>query len=354
MRNDTVKSKKLMLIRNIIILVFSLIFLVGGCTCLYADQLLNKIKYTPDIGSSQVGPALQFNAGNGSSSNTNAKAGIIGGMYHDDAIINILMLGTDDYQKDDVGRSDSMLLVSIDTRHNKLKITSFMRDLYVAIPGIGSNKLNAAYSLAGGREKGARKVVTTLEANFGIDIDRYVIVDFSAFPKIIDRLGGVEINLTNETNSDGITEAGIINAYSGDSKQVHTGLNNLDGLQARYYTRIREIGNDFERTERQRKVFTSLVKKLKSASLPTIYGVLADTLNDITTNMTKDEIVSMASNSLTYLHYPVAQDRVPRDGEYTPKTLDVGACLVPNLTKSRDSFTKFIFENDIPTGTYTP
>lgn len=348
------KSKKLMLLRNIIVLVFSLIFLVGGCTCLYTDQLLNKIKYTPDIGSSQAGPALQFNAGNGSSNNTNAKAGIIGGMYRDDAIINILMLGTDDYQKDDVGRSDSMLLVSIDTRHKKLKITSFMRDLYVAIPGFGSNKLNAAYSLAGGKEKGARKVVTTLEANFGIDIDRYVIVDFSAFPKIIDRLGGVEINLTNETNSDGITEAGIINAYSGDSKKVHTGLNNLDGLQARYYSRIREIGNDFERTERQRKVFTSLANKLKTASLPTIYGILADTLNDITTNMTKDEVVSMASNSLTYLHYPIVQDRVPQDSEYTSKTLDVGACLVPNLTKCRNSFTKFIFENDIPTGTYTP
>lgn len=348
------KSKKLMLLRNIIILVFSLIFLVGGCTCLYTDQLLNKIKYAPDTGSSQAGLGLQFNAGTDSSGNTNAKAGVIGGLYRDDAIINILMLGTDDYQKDDVGRSDSMLLVSIDTRHKELKITSFMRDLYVAIPGIGSNKLNAAYSLAGGREKGARKVVSTLEANFGVNIDRYILVDFSAFPKIIDRLGGVDITLTNETNSDGITEAGLINAYSGDSKKVHAGLNNLDGLQARYYTRIREIGNDFERTERQRKVFTSLANKLKTASLPTIYGILADTLNDVTTNMTKDEVVSLASNSLTYLHYPIIQHRVPQDGEYTPKTLDVGACLVPDLTKCRNSFTKFIFENNIPTGTYTP
>ena len=86
---------------------------------------------------------------------------LLGGLYHDDAITNILLLGVDDYQANDVGRSDSMMMVSIDTRHKKLKLTSFMRDLYVAIPYHGSNKLNAAYPLgyqqngaAGGRATG--------------------------------------------------------------------------------------------------------------------------------------------------------------------------------------------------------
>lgn len=346
------KNRKLLLLRNIIILVLSLMFLVGGGACIYTDQLLNKINYVlPDESNSGTGTLFQTTSE--ASGTANAKAGLVGGLYHDDAITNILMLGTDDYQKDDVGRSDSMMLVSVDTRHKKLKITSFMRDMYVAIPGLGSNKLNAAYSLAGAKEKGAKKVVSTLEANFGIDIDRFVIVDFSAFPKIIDRLGGVEITLSTETNSLGQTEAGLINAYSGDRHLVRAGKQNLSGLQARYYSRIRAIGDDYARTERQRKVFTSLVSKLKTSNLPTLTGALADTLPLVTTNMQKNEIVGMATNSLTYLNYPVVQNRVPGDGQFKSESLDVGDCLVPDLTACRQSLAKFIYENDIPKGSYS-
>ncbi len=347
-----VKSKKLRLVRNLVILIFSLIFLVGGGACLYTDQLLNKIKFSPDSGSSQAGPQIQFHTG--SDNAANAKAGIIGGLYRDDAIINVLLLGADDYQQNDTGRSDSMMLVSVDTRHKKLKITSFMRDMYVPIPGIGSTKLCHAYSLGGGDAKGARKVVSTLESNFGVDIDRYAIIHISAFPKIIDRLGGVEIALTDEKNSDGISEAGLINAYSGDSRQVHTGVNNLSGLQALYYSRIREIGNDQGRTERQRKVFSSLVDKLKKSSIGDLNAALADVLSLVSTNMTKNEVVSMAANSLTYLHYPVAQHRVPTEGEYWDVKDSEGnwKWLGIDTEKCRSSFTKFIFENDIPTGNY--
>ena len=345
------KSRKMLLLRNIIVLVFSLMFLVGGGCCLYADQLLNKIDFvSPDSGGS--GDATD-SMPNGLISSGTAKAGIVGGLYHDDAVMNILLLGTDDYQSNDVGRSDSMMLVSVDTRHKKLKVTSLMRDLYVAIPGYGSNKLNAAYSLPGGKEKGAREVVSTVEANFGVDINRFVIVDFTAFPKIIDSLGGVEITLSKETNSSGENEADLINTYSGDSKKVHTGVNNLTGLQARYYSRIRAIGDDYERTERQRKVFASVISKMKTSNLAKIDSVLASALPLVTTNMTKNEVVSLAANSLTYLNYPVSQHRVPADGEFEPKTLDVGACLVPDLSKCKQSLAKFIFENDIPQKTYS-
>ena len=344
LRNDIVKTKKTLLLRNIIILVLSLIFLVGGAGCIYADQLLNRINFvTPGTAVSAGGTDSQSD---GSISSGNAKAGIVGGMYHDDAVKNILLLGTDDYQKNDVGRSDSMMLVSIDSRHKKLKVTSFMRDMYVAIPGYGSNKLNAAYSLPGGKEKGARKVVSTIEANFGIDIDNFVIVDFSAFPKIIDLLGGVPMTLTNG-------EAGLVNAYSGDSKKVRAGENNLTGLQARYYSRIRAIGNDQGRTARQRKVFSSIVNKMKTSNLMQINSVLAESMYLVTTNMTKDGFVSLAAGSLTYLNYPVSQLQIPGDDEYTDKTLDVGACLVPDLEKCKQTLATFIYESDIPSKTYS-
>lgn len=339
------------MLRNVSILLVSLLMLTAGVGCVYADSLLNRINYVdPQADASHVSTGSLFENDSGSDL-SNTKSGVLGGLYHDDAITNILLLGVDDYQANDTGRSDSMMLVSVDTRHKKIKLTSFMRDLYVAIPGIGNNKLNAAYSLAGGKIKGAQSVVTTIESNFGIDIDRFVIIDNSAFNKIIDRLGGVTITLT-------AGEAKLINEYSGDSrKNLTAGTFNLSGAQAHYYSRIRAIGDDFERTERQRKVFTSLVDKLKGAGLPTIYGALADTLNLVTTNMTKSEILSMASNSLTYLNYPISQDRIPADGEYTSETVKIGGVgadvLVPDLDKCKQDVAAFIYENDLPTKTYS-
>ncbi len=332
---------------------------MGGSACLYADHLLNGIDFvSAESGESQANTGALFQQSASSGSSEDAKAGLVGGLCHDDAVTNILLLGTDDYQQNDTGRSDSMMLVSVDNRRKKLKVTSFMRDMYLAEPGLGSHKLTEAYSRAGGKENGIRKVVSTIETNFGVDIDRFVRVDFSVFPKIIDRLGGVDITLLNEKDADGHTEADLVNLYSYDSKKVHTGLNTLTGKQASYYSRIRDIGNDFERTQRQRKIFTSLVAKLKTSDFMTIKSVMADTMPLVMTNMTKDEVVSLAMHSLTYLNYPVSEHRVPGDDEFHGEDIyDETAgkklnMLVPDLDKCKGSFLKFVYEDKIPTGNY--
>jgi LCP family protein required for cell wall assembly len=340
------KSKKI-IVRNFAILFVSLVMLIGGIGCVYADQLLGNINFIPDSSStSKVKTGNVFEPTN-SIGTVSAKSGVIGGLYHDDAITNILLLGVDDYQQNDTGRSDSMMMVSIDTRHKKLKLTSFMRDMYVAIPGHNSNKLNAAYHFAGGGAEGARLAVKTIEANFGTDIDRYVIVSNSAFNEIIDKLGGVSVTLT-------AGEAKLVNQYSGDSRRNLTaGTFVLSGKQAHYYSRIRAIGDDFERTERQRKIFTSIVDKFKTSNIGTIYSVLSQTLHLVTTNMTKDEVVGMAGNSLTYLNYPISQNRIPGDDDYQSETVSgVGMVLVPNLDTCSKSVANFIFESDLPTKTY--
>ncbi len=334
-------------VRNYLILLLSVIMLASGTGCVYADNLLNKINFIPDDpASSKVVTGSLFKAGTQSTASA-AKSGVLSGLFHDDAITNILLLGTDDYQAGDVGRSDSMMLVSVDTRHKKLKITSFMRDLYVAIPGYKSNKLNAAYSDAGGGAKGAALVTHTIEANFGVDIDRYVLIRDSAFPKIIDRLGGVTVTLTSG-------EAKLVNEYCGDpNSHLTAGTFNLNGAQAHYYSRIRAIGDDYARTQRQRTVFASLVNKLRNADLTTIYGALADTLNLVTTNLTKDEIITMASHSLTYLKYPLSQDRIPGDNEFHSETIaGAGDSLVPDLDACRKNVSEFIYENDLPKSSY--
>ena len=349
----------MVLIRNIVILALSLVFLVGGGICLYADHLLSGIHFvSAESGESQAKTGALFEPA-ASSGAESAKAGLVGGLCHDDAVTNVLLLGADTYQKNDAGRSDSMMLVSIDSRHKKLKVTSFMRDMYLAAPGLGSYKLTEAFSRGGGRDKGARKVVATIESNFGVDIDRFAIVDYKMFPQIIDRLGGVEIELTNETNANGITEAGLINAYSGETGQrAHVGKNVLTGKQARYYSRIRDIGNDQERTARQRKVFASLVTKLKTSNLVSINSILVDTMPLLTTNMKKDEVVSLAAHSLTYLNYSVSEHRVPADGEYKDghvyvKGTGVEDVIIPSLGICKETLLKFIYESDIPTGVYS-
>lgn len=344
------KRRKRHTLRNVSILLLSLLMLVAGIGCVYADNLLNQINYADpaeESSSSGTGSLFESEPAGGTES---AKSGVLGGLYHDDAITNILLLGVDDYQANDTGRSDSMMLVSVDTRHKKIKLTSFLRDLYVAIPGIGNNRLNAAYSLNGGKIAGAKAVVTAIESNFGVDIDRYVIIDNDAFNQIIDRLGGVKITLT-------AAEAKLVNQYSGDPrKNLKAGTFTLSGAQAHYYARIRAIGDDFERTERQRKVFSSIVDSLKGAGLPTVYSALADTLWLVTTNMTKAEILAMASNSMTYLNFPISQSRVPGNDEYHSERVLIGKdpadVLVPYLDKCRTDVASFIYENDIPDKTY--
>lgn len=341
------KSRKV-LFRNFSILVLSVLMLVSGIGCVYTDNLLSGINFAPpETASSKVATGSLFEPEADSGSSTSAKSGILGGLYHDDAVTNILLLGTDDYQANDVGRPDSMLLVSVDTRHNKLKITSFMRDLYVAIPGHSSNKLNAAYSDAGGGPAGAKLVVRTIEANFGVDIDRYVIIDNSAFNKIINRIGGVTVTLTSG-------EAALINENCGEASHLTAGTFKLDGAQAHYYSRIRAIGDDFQRTERQRTVFTNLVAELKGASFQTIWGIVVDIMNQhlVTTNMSKDEIVAMGSHSVTYLKYPVVQNRIPTDSEYKSETTAAGDSLVPDLDACRKTLSTFIFEGDVPSKSY--
>lgn len=337
-------------VRNIAVLIFSVIFLFAGVFCVYADQMLNRINFMPENTSSKVETGALFEPGVESDGTVSAKSGVLGGLYHDDAVTNILLMGVDDYQKNDTGRSDSMMLVSVDSRHKKMKLTSFMRDMYVAIPGHSSNRINVAYSDAGGGSEGAKLLVKTIEANFGTDIDRYVIISNSAFDKIIDRLGGVSITLTSG-------EAKLVNQYSKDPRRNLTaGTFVLSGAQAHYYSRIRAIGDDFERTERQRKVFSSIVDKFKSANVATIYSTLYDVLPLVTTNMTKNEILSMAGNSLTYLNFPISQNRIPGDGNYESERVSIGGSpadvLVPDLAKCSESVASFIYESDLPTKSY--
>ena len=329
---------------NITVVIFSILFLLVGGGCMYADGMLGLIDFQTDDEEWQAPSNVEtgemvsqiytsINMGEGSA-----------GLYHDDAVMNILLLGVDDYQANDVGRSDSQILITIDTRHQKIKLTSFMRDMYVNIPGYGANRINTAYTFGG-----PKLTVQTLESLFGVDIDRYVCVNVAQFRDIINTLGGVTIELTQ-------AEADLINENSGESYErwVSEGTQRLTGKQAWYYARIRAIGNDQARTERQRKVIESVVDNLKSKDLFTLNSILAQVLGQMSTNMSRNEVLALVANAMTYLNYPIESTRLPVDGTYNGSGdwVYIGGLsqnvIIPDLQANSEHLVEFLYEDDIP------
>lgn len=299
----------------------------------------------------------------GNSSNEVASTGILNtnlgsdDLLNDPQILNIMLFGEDRRQGDeDHGRSDTMIMLSIDNRHKKLKMTSFLRDIYLNIPGYGQDKLNAAYTYGG-----PALAIQTIESNFGINIDRYAVVDFEAFKEIIDILGGVDIELTQEEVAY-INWQSYLNGQTEERYELEevAGVTHLNGRQALWYARDRgyqddahpEVviaGNDFERTSRQRKLLETILFEFKSADLGQIVQIVGKVGPMITTNLKKDEITTLVANSLTYLSYEFEEYRVPEDELFEYGWTDDGQSIVAitDWSTQRKRLALFIFESSV-------
>lgn len=319
---------------NIIVAILSICCFVIGGFCVYAESIMGNINYetveSDTLSETIESGTEEFDFGNITQEN----------LYHDPKVMNFLLLSLDNYMAGDNGRSDSMMMVSIDTRNEEIKLTSFMRDLYVNIPGYGFSRLNAAYQYGG-----PSLTMATIEDNFRVDIDRYIIIDFKKFVKIIDAIGGIDIEITE-------AEAEIINNESKEdaSLAVSGGMMHLTGKQARMYARIRAIDSDFERTNRQRKVVMAAVEKLKNTDILTLNSYLADILGMITTDMTKDEVLGLVANMMSYLNYDISSFRLPADGEFYDLTVDMSGTpamvLVPYLQANIEVLVKYVYGVD--------
>lgn len=218
-------------------------------------------------------------------------------------VINILLIGQDRNEGEGRQRSDSMILLTYNKKKQTVTLTSFMRDAYVQIPGYRPNKLNSTYAYGG-----MKLLNETLKLNYGVEIDGNVEVDFSGFKDVVDRLGGVDISLTQ-------AEVKYMNHATDWNLQV--GMNRLNGEQALVYSRIREIDNDYRRAERQRTVILSLIERYKSLPVTEMLSVLEDILPMVTTNMDKGQIVGYALElgpKLATAEYSTM--RIPVDGTF--------------------------------------
>lgn len=210
-------------------------------------------------------------------------------------VINIMLVGQDRRPGEGRQRSDSMILCSFNTEKKTFSMISFLRDTYVTIPGFKPNKINAAYAYGG-----MKTLTETLATNFGVKLDGCVEVDFSGFQTIIDMLGGVDITLTEK-------EANHLNEVYGFS--LGAGLQHLNGEQALWYSRIRKIDSDSQRTARQRKVITALINAYKDRSVVEMATMAGDILDTglVKTNMNSSDIINYVMK-----FFPIVTSTTPK------------------------------------------
>lgn len=235
----------------------------------------------------------------------------------EDGITNVLLIGNDSRSKDNKGRSDAMILLSISDKTKTITMTSFLRDMYVDIPGHKSNRLNAAYSYGG-----PELLMETIEQNFGIKIHRYATVNFQAFANLVDAVNGVDLELSNE-------EVKYVNGYLVEYNILEerpegtdyldegaSGMIHLNGPQALAYTRNRYLGTDFGRTERQRKVLSAIMQKAPAALATNSKELINGLFPYLTTNLTQGECFRLSLNATKFLSYEQVQLVIPSEGTY--------------------------------------
>ena len=317
------KKKKAIIISSIII---AALLLVAGVIIFIVYRYINMMNIVSDDESVELLSSIPVDSEDFASSRAespeadkkaledavrkNLEAGATE-LTSDDNVLNILLIGCDGRSNEELGRSDSMILVSINKNTKKIIMTSFLRDTWVEIPNVGQNRLNAAYAFGG-----PKLLIQTLEDNFHIRIDKYVRVNFYSFIDAIDALGGVEVNVTEEevyhVNLNSIEEYKLLGQTVDSSKDIKkAGLQTLDGIHALAYARIRAIGTDFARTERQRTVMEQLFKKAQNMSLSEKNDFLERVLPNITTNLEKGQIFSLILNASDYLTYERIQLSIP-------------------------------------------
>ena len=271
----------------------------------------------------------------------------VGGEYSDvedamDDIFNILVIGCDTRKKGGVGRSDAMILFSVNEDTEKIHMTSIMRDSYVSIPGKGNNRINAAYAFGGGR-----LLIDTIETNFGADVDKYVSFDFYSFVDVVDCISGIEVEVTE-------AEIPVLNSYVKELNKLNgreegtyyvteSGLQHLNGTQALGYARIRYVGDgDFERTNRQRIVIAKVFEKAKTLNILEINDLLNTFLPQVKTNLTQEEILSLMLKALDYLQYDLESHRLPVDDSWKYMRVNGMSVLGIDLEKNQKALQEFI------------
>lgn len=257
---------------------------------------------------------------------------------------SFLLIGIDARPREETGRSDTMIIVTLDPDNNVIKLTSLMRDLYVEIPGRRNNRINAAYVFGG-----PELLMETIEANFGIHLENYIAVNFSMLASLIDSLGGLELTVESDYYMRRINavikqDNAVLGIDRNDGLLTQSGTQHMTGKQAQAYARYRygtEDG-DFGRTARQREVITKIFRNLTDRSVIELVNLVVDHFDDVYTNMSLSDLASLAPVMLSMADAEIKELRIPVDGAYYHDQIAGMSVLVPSREKNIDALIEFI------------
>ncbi len=257
-------------------------------------------------------------------------------LHSSDDVVNILFIGSDARSEVEGQRSDTMMLFSIDKQNKKLKLTSFLRDSYVYIPSKKYNtKLNAAFSYGG-----TQLVMDTLEYNFGVKIDHYIMVDFKAFRQLVNLLGGITVEGVTKAEAKYMREEVKI-------KSIKEGTNEMNGKAALWYCRIRYVDNDFKRTERQRKVIGAIVDKALKTNPVKLMSIVKQVLPNISTDINSSELVGLAAGAaLRFIYYDIEQQQIPAEGTWSDVRVSGQLVLKMDIDENKEILRSFLYDKE--------
>lgn len=253
---------------------------------------------------------------------------------------NILLLGCDSYTQKSYSRSDSMIILSVNTKTCEVKMTSLMRDTWIKVSG-WKHYMKLTEACGHG---GPELVIRAINENFGMNISDYALVSMEGIADIIDTLGGVDIEVTEEERKALNKGLFDLSSQSGMEKLEESGMVHLNGNQATAFARIRKIDSDYVRTERQRTVLVALAGKIKAnANAATLVSLVSTLSQFVETNLTLSEIGSLGMLGLQLDLNSVEQTRLPADGTFESGTYDGIWCIKPNFKKNRTILYDFIY-----------
>ena len=232
-------------------------------------------------------------------------------------IINVAVFGLDNREHTYEGdtRSDAIKVVSLDTVEQRASITSFQRDILVNFSDdeFGLDKLNHAYWYGG-----AELTLKTLNYNFDLDLSRYITINYDGVEKLIDQIGGIEIELLNVELKNLNENILDLNGLAGWENQAfpieEAGVQILGGRQAVAFMRIRTIGSDYARMNRQTLVMRAVAQKLIKLDYSNLLNFIYEALSYIETNIQVDEIIKLLPQILSINLEELKQDRIPKTG----------------------------------------
>ncbi|MBO4298457.1 MAG: LCP family protein [Clostridia bacterium] len=256
----------------------------------------------------------------------------------DSAWRNILLCGSDTRVAGSYGRTDAMVVISVNASKKQVKLTSIMRDIWTPMKGRSPQKISAA-NVFGGPTLAMR----TVNEQFGMNISDYVFVDMAGMEELIDILGGIEMDITEDemwglNNSWNRDASALIEPVTAFGENVH-----LNGEQALAYARLRNIDNDYKRTVRQREVLVAIARKASHCNSSELLSFIREGIGYVETNLSMTDIIQLAVLAVLVDLDNVEQFRLPAEGAYTTGYEGQLWVMWPDFEKNRALLHEFIY-----------